>query len=221
MKNWPFALWGGDGSENDGENNDEGESSEEEEPEVLTMTQVELDATIARAASRASRRARKDVRKDLGFESQEDLDAFVATTREAADANKDEAAQAQAELDTGRTELASAQKQVLEDGVKLTIDRSIVLAGITDEAIVKRIRTLVRSEMGTVDSETLTDDVADAIESVKTDVPSLFDVEKKSGSGSGDGGAQNTKLTEDEAKEARRKQYEAEYAGRGLVIKAQ
>lgn len=217
MKNWPFALWGGDGSDDEG--GDDDESSEEDEPEVLTMTQTELEATINRAASRASRKARKDVRKSLGFESQEELDAFVTTTREAEDANKDEADKLKLENETARASLVSDRRTFREESVALAIERSIIMSGVTDEAKVKRIRTLVRSELGDdIDSETLADEVTDALDAVKTDIPSMFESTSKGSGGSGDGGAKNKVETDDEKRDVRLKQYADEYAAKGAVV---
>jgi len=218
MKKRPFALWGGDGSDENDENDDD--ESEEDEPESLTMTPKELEAKIARAASRASRKAKKDMRKGLGFESQEDLDTFVQTTRQERDDQQTEADKLKEENESERTSLVSERKSVLEDRVSLSIERSVIFAGVTDEAIVKRIQTLVRAELGEVDSETLSDDLGDALEAVKADVPSLFESAKKKSSGSGDGGADDKKLSDDEKRNARLQKYEDEYKQKGLIIRS-
>ncbi len=219
MKNWPFALWGGDGSDDNDEDTDDDES-DKDEPESLTMTPKELEARIARAASRATRKAKKDVRKGLGFDSQEDLDAYITTTREAQEATQTEADKLKLDTENERTSLASERNAVLEDKVQLSIERKIIYAGVTDEAIVKRIQTLVRAELGKdIDNETMTDDVADALEAVKGDVPTLFEASKKKNSGSGDGGGKDTKQTDEQKRNARLKKYEDEYKQKGLVVR--
>ena len=214
MKNWPFALWGGDG-ENEGEGegegeggSDEGEGSDEDKP--VTMTQSQLESTIARAVSRATRKSGKSRLKDLGFESQDDLTAFVASTREAETANQGEAEKAAAALTEGEAELASGRTSLDSDRINLRIERSIVVAGITDEATVKRIRTLVRSELGDeIDMEDLETEVSDAMDAVQADVPSLFETVKDPGSG--DGGKRSTKKTDAQIEKEQAAKYDAEY----------
>lgn len=229
MKNWPFALWGGDSSDessdgddesSDNESSDDGSGDEnegDESSEVLTMTKTELDAKIARAASRASRRAKRDVRKGLGFESQEDLDSFVENTRKAADANKDEDEKLKQETADERAELKNERKELLESKVGLSIDRAIILTGITDEAKVNRIRTLVRSELAEISEETLSDDIADALEAIRNDMPVFFESEASKNKGSGDGPSKDHKLTTEERDEERDQGYRDEFRAKGLI----
>lgn len=229
MKNWPFALWGGDSSDessdeddksSDNESSDDGSddgNDDDESSQVLTMTKTELDAKIARAASRATRRAKRDVRKGLGFESQEDLDTFVENTRKAADADKDEDEKRKQETADERTELQNERKELLESRVGLSIDRAIILTGITDEAKVNRIRTLVRSELGEIAEETLNDDIADALEAIKNDMPVFFESETSKNRGSGDGPTKDNKLTTEERDEERDQRYRDEFRAKGLI----
>jgi hypothetical protein len=217
MKNWPFALWGGDGSD-DESGDDSREDSSEEEPTTITMSQKELESSIARAASRASRKATKELRESLGFSSQDELNAFVNSTREAQEAEKSEAEKAQAKLDEDRKALESQNSAVQNERIDLKVDRAIVMAGITDEAKVKRIRTLVRTELdeGNLDMDALEEEVATAIASVKSDVPSLFSTNAQN-PGSGDGGANDDPPSEAKKAAERDKKLADEYARRGLI----
>ena len=227
--NWPFALWGGDSSDessdednksSDNESSDDGSddgNDDDESSQVLTMTKTELDAKIARAASRATRRAKRDVRKGLGFESQEDLDTFVENTRKAADADKDEDEKRKQETADERTELQNERKELLESRVGLSIDRAIILTGITDEAKVNRIRTLVRSELGEISEETLSDDIADAHEAIRNDMTVFFETEASKNKGSGDGPTKDHKLTDDERNEERDQRFRDEFRAKGLI----
>ena len=65
----------------------------------------------------------------------------------------------------------------------------------------------------------MTDDVADAIEAVKGDVPTLFETSKKKNSGSGDGGGTDTKQTDEQKRTARLQTYKDEYEKKGLVVR--
>ena len=216
MKNWPFALWGGDGSDDDGVDGDDG-SSEELEAST-TYTQDELDKAVARAANRAARRQAKELRQSLGFETHDELTAFVEGSRASQEAQQTEAEKLQAELEQERNALLQDRQSLSGDRLNLAVDRNIILSGVTDEAKVKRIRTLVRSELGNdVDPETMDDDVAEALESVMNDVPSLFEIASGKNKGSGDGGANEDKLTDQELTQRRNKEWEAEYAKKGMI----
>jgi len=217
MKNWPFALWGGDGSGDDDGVEDDGD--EPDTSTTLTMTQADLEKTIARAASRASRKATKDLTKTLGFESKDELTAFVSEVRNSEEENQDAVAKRSKELEEERSALASTRKQALNERIDLTVDRAIILSGITDEAKVKRIRTLVRSELDPdVDIEGLADEVATAMETVKADVPSMFEVKSPKNPGSGDGGASDNPPSDEQKRKDLEKQYQDEYRNRGLVV---
>ncbi len=215
MNGWPFALWGGDGSDDDGDTGDdesEDDDKSEEKEEPVSMTKKELEATIAKAVSRATRKDRKSQRETLGFDSQDALAEFVKAAKESAESDKSEAEQAVADLETAKAALSADQTALGRERVNLAVERAVVLTGITDEATVKRIRTLVRSELGDdFDTDSLTDEVSDALEAVKTDVPAMFNTDSKA-KGSGDGGKGNVKPdTDEEAKEKRLEKYRKEY----------
>jgi hypothetical protein len=217
MKNWPFALWGGDGSdESDG---DEGSASEEE-PELITMTREEVDAIAAKAASRATRKANKSFVSDMGFASQDEMRSYLGAAREREASEATEAERIQQELESERASLASDRLSVAAERIGLTIDRSIILAGVTDEAKSKRIHTLVRAELGNdveVD-EGLFDDVADALGKIQADLPDLFAPSGKRSFGSSDAGADDHDVDDEEKRRQEREAgWEKEYRSRGAV----
>jgi len=214
MKNWPFALWGGDGSDDEGDND---EGSDEPDPSI-TMTQKEFESSIAKAASRAARKAAKELRTSLGFDKQEDLTSFVEGTREAAESAKTEEEQRLSVFEQERKALLVQTTFVQTETRQLAADRVIVKAGVTDEAKQERIRTLVLSELGNeVDLETIHEDVQDALDSVRNDVPELFSISKKRGSG--DGGATDHEPETDEEKYvAKKERYRKEYAAKGMIF---
>jgi len=224
MIRWPFALWGEDGSDDEGTDDgegsegDEGEGSDGDEgsDEAVPMTKGQLEATIARAVSRATRKDRKSQRETLGFESQDALSEFVKSARDAEAASKSEAEQAAAEVEKAKAALVSDAAALGQERIDLAVERAVIGSGITDEATVKRIRILVRSELGNdFDVEALAEEVKDALEAVKTDIPAIFDTEDPKPSGSGDGGKKDNKpKTDEQKKEAQIKQFEAEYARR-------
>ncbi len=224
MNGWPFALWGGDGSD-DGDNDESSDEDEEssEEPESVSMTKKDLEATIAKAVSRATRKDRKSQRESLGFESQEALAEFVKAAKEAESTNKSDAEKAAADLEAARLKLLADETSLGQQRIDLTVERAVIMTGIIDEATVKRIRTLVRSELGNdFDADSLVDEVTDALDAVKADIPALFDSQKKS-SGSGDGGKGNVKPdTDEEAEKKRLEKYREEYARKyGTVTASQ
>lgn len=219
MKNWPFALWGADGSDDDGGSDDSTDESTDDSTDTttVTMTQAELNKSIARAASRASRKATKELRESLGFKTHEDLTSFVTDTRTAQESEKTEAEKLQAQLEEAQAAVESDRRAARSERINLAIDRAIVSTGITDEAKTKRIRTLVKSELGDdLDIEKLSDEVTDALTAVKTDVPSMFETSTKN-QGSGDGGTSSTNLSEDDRNRARDEKWEEEFRKRGLV----
>lgn len=228
MNGWPFALWGGDGSD-DGDSGDEGDEGGEGEgsgdegtgDESVSMTKKDLEATIAKAVSRATRKDRKSQRESLGFESQDALAEFVKAAKDAESASKSEAEQAAADLEAARLKLSADETSLGQQRIDLTVERAVIMTGITDEATVKRIRTLVRSELGDdFDADSLAEEVTDALDAVKADIPALFDPQKKS-SGSGDGGKGNVKPdTDEEAEKKRIEKYREEYQQRFGTITA-
>jgi len=222
MMNWPIALWGADGTEDDNDDGDGAVNESSTDTTTITMTQADLDKSIARAASRASRKATKDLRESLGFTTQDDLTAFVTGTRETQETEKTETEKATAALEQERASLANDRKSARTDRINLAVDRAIISDGITDEAKVRRIRTLVLSELteigDDVDFEALSDEVTSALTSVKTDVPSMFESLKTKNQGSGDGGANDQGLSDEAKAKAQDEIYRDEYRSRGLVI---
>lgn len=221
MNGWPFALWGGDGSDDGdtgdgaGDDGDKGKGSDDDDTgsdEPVSMTKKDLEATIAKAVSRATRKDRKSQRESLGFESQDALADFVKAAKEAENTSKSEAEQAAAELEAARLKLSADETSLGQQRIDLTVERAVIMTGITDEATVKRIRTLVRSELGDdFDTDSLAEEVTDALDAVKADIPALFDSQKKS-SGSGDGGKGNVKPdTDEEAEKKQLEKYREEY----------
>lgn len=217
----PVPLWGADGSD-EGEEGSEGEGSQEEsstEESTRTLTSAELEAMTARAASRGSRKAVKTLRDELGFESVDEMKAFIQAKREAeqealSDQEKaTKAAEAKAlEAEAEKNAASALRRSVL-------IERQIVRAGVTDEKKTERIATLVHAELDPdLDSDEWNEAMVTAVASLEKDMPELF--AGKRPAGSGDGGAQGESIHETDDDADREKALIAEYAARGLRIPA-
>lgn len=218
MKNWPFALWGGDGSDDDEGGDEGGDGDPDPQEESITLTKKELESTIAKAVSRSERRTKKQARETLGFDSQEALKEFVDSARETAAASQTDQEKREADIAERERVLNERESSATTQMIDLSVDRGIILAGVTDDAKVKRIRTLVKSELGSdVGTDELAEEIAEALNSVKADMPSLF--ESKPRPGSGDGGKEDNKpKTSEEVQKAKEEQYRLEYQNKyGLI----
>jgi len=216
----PVPLWGSDGSDegsSEGEGGEEGR--EESKEESRTLTSAELEAMTARAASRGSRKGVKSLRDELGFESVDEMKAFVEAKRKAdleAQSEEEKATKAAADA----VKAAEAEK-IAASALRrqLVVERQIVRAGVTDEKKTERIATLLHADL---DSDLEPDEYADAvdtaIEGLKADMPELFATKKVAGSG--DGGARGDSEGETDDDADREKALIAEYAARGLRIPA-
>lgn len=220
MRKFPWALWGSDGEGEEGEGEEEGEESsgEESKPETRTLTSEELEAMTSRAASRAGRSATKKLREELGFESVDDLKAFIAERKKADEEAQTEQEKATAEAAEETAKLATERGAVANERLSLAIERQIVRSGVSDDQKTSRISTMVRAELeADLEEEDWTTAITEAIEAIKGDMPEAFTGKKSPGSGDG-GGQGPSSDKEKAAKEqaAKEAQWAAEYAARGF-----
>ena len=96
----------------------------------------------------------------------------------------------------------------------------MIRAGVSDPKKSSRIATLVKADINSeidLDEDDAAWDtpIADAIESVKSDAPELFN--QRAGFGSGDGGATGGSTADDEeqTRAAQEEQWKREYAAKG------
>jgi len=218
----PVPLWGADGSDEgeEGSNEEGQEGSSVSEESKRTLTSKELEAMTAKAASRGGRKATKALRDELGFESVEDMKAFIASKRQAEEQelSDQEKATKAAEATKAEAEAEKLAASALRRSV--LIERQIVRAGVTDEKKTERIATLVQAELGSdLDPDEWNEAMKAAVASLEKDMPELF--AGKRSAGSGDGGAKGGSTTETDDEAEREKALIAEYAARGLHIPAE
>lgn len=217
----PVPLWGADGSD-EGEEGSEGEESGEESKEdsTRTLTSKELESMTARAASRGSRKAVKTLRDELGFESVDELKAFIASQRKAEEEalSDQEKATKAAEARTLEADAEKLAAGALRRSVQ--IERQIVRAGVTDEKKTERIATLVQAELDSdLTPEEWDEALATSVGSLQKDMPELFAGAKRP-AGNGDGGATGESQLDPDDEAEREKVLIDEYAKRGLTIPA-
>jgi transposase-like protein len=187
---------------------------------VRTLSAEEIDSMVARASSRGSRKAMKDLASELGFDTAGALKEWVSEQREKADAAKSEEQRVLEEARAASQDAAQQRRELANERLALRIERAVIRAGVSDPKKSSRIATLVKADINSeidLDEDDAAWDtpIADAIESVKSDAPELFN--QRAGFGSGDGGATGGSTADDEeqTRAAQEEQWTKEYAAKG------
>lgn len=218
MRDWIGLFGAADGDESD---DDLDAGDESMDAATRTLTAKEIDSMVAAAAKRATRKAARDLASDLGFDTAGELKAWVQEQQDQAEAAKSEE---QKVLDNARKasqEAAELKASLARERLDIQIERAVIAAGISDAKKSSRITTLVKADIGSDidlnDMSAWETPIADALESVKSDAPELFNV--RSGFGSGDGGATGESSPDDGDKEqaALEERIEKEYAAKGWL----
>jgi hypothetical protein len=206
----------------DGEDADE---TTEDAPEVSgatrTLSADEIDAMVARAASRGSRKASKELATELGFDSAGALKEWVAGQQQAAEAQKTEEQKVLEQARRASQEAEESKRVLARQRLDLSIERAVLRAGVADEKKSSRIATLVKAdidnEIDLSDEAVWQEAITVALESVKSDAPELFN--HRTGFGSGDGGATGGSATDDQEqlKATQEEEWDKEFARKGWL----
>lgn len=186
-----------------------------------TLSADEIDAMVARAASRGSRKAMKDLASELGFDSAGSLKEWVAGQQQAAEAQKTEEQKVLEQARRASQEAEETKRVLARQRLDLSIERAVLRAGVADEKKSSRIATLVKAdiddEIDLSDEAVWQDAITVALESVKSDAPELFN--HRAGFGSGDGGATGGSATDDDKqlRATQEEEWDKEFASKGWV----
>lgn len=186
-----------------------------------TLSADEIDAMVARAASRGSRKAMKDLASELGFDSAGSLKEWVAGQQQAAEAQKTEEQKVLEQARRASQEAEETKRVLARQRLDLSIERAVLRAGVADEKKSSRIATLVKAdiddEIDLSDEAVWLDAITVALESVKSDAPELFN--HRAGFGSGDGGATGGSATDDDKhlRATQEEEWDKEFASKGWV----
>lgn len=137
-------------------------------PTINTLTQEQFDLIISREKSQAERLARKTQLEKLGFTSQEDLDRFVKTARDAELASMTEVERLKAEATTTLAAAQAEREAIAAERHTTTVERELLRAG----APIDKTGRLVR--LVEVDPGADLAAVTAAVEAVKVEFPAMF-----------------------------------------------
>lgn len=158
------------------ENEDEGDKKEP--PAEKTFTQSEVNRMMANEKRDGKRAGKRELLDELGFDDVEDLRKKLDAVNDAEDAAKSDAQRAQEEADAEKAKAKKAREDAERERHEARVERAIIKAGgdPDNEKSVSRITRLLDIEVG-ADS----DEIAAAVESLKDDMPTLFETSKPSG----------------------------------------
>ena len=133
-----------------------------------TVTSEEMARIAAREKEEGRRAAQRELAEQLGV-SVEEAKQIISNHRTAEEQNKTEAQREKEAAAAERAAAAQEKAAAAEERHRARIERSIMLAGVTDEKRIERISRLLDVEVGADP-----DAVSSAVATLKEEMPEIF-----------------------------------------------